>query len=256
MEHEHTTHTHAEHAPRSRQITTPQAIIVAGVLIGLGIFFGDAVRGTSDLGSPAKNSDKIVLGGQDPVLSPITSSDHVTGNTRDANVVLVEFSDLECPFCKVFHPTAKQLAADNPNVMLVYRHFPLPIHPLAQKESEAAECAASLGGKDMFWLYIDRIFEITPSNNKLNPALLTSTAKELGLDENKFNECLSGGTFEKFVKDQIDDGVAAGVNGTPNTIVLIKKGNNYEPFASINGAQPLKAAQSIVDSATKEATGK
>lgn len=92
-------------------------------------------------------------------IKPITSSDHIFGNPA-APLKIVEFSDLECPFCQKFHPTLKQLVNDyNGEVAWVYRHFPLEsIHPSARPAAEASECVASLGGNDAFWQYLDLLF--------------------------------------------------------------------------------------------------
>jgi len=83
-------------------------------------------------------------------IDPVTSEDFVRGN-RNARIALIEYSDLECPFCKRFHPTAQQLINEYPNdVMWVYRHFPLDqLHSKARAEALAAECAGSLGGRQI-----------------------------------------------------------------------------------------------------------
>ena len=82
---------------------------------------------------------------------------------------VVEFSDLECPFCKRFHATMQQtVAAYGGQVAWVYRHFPIDqLHSKAPKEAEATECAAELGGNDKFWAYTNRLMEVTPANNGL-----------------------------------------------------------------------------------------
>jgi protein-disulfide isomerase len=87
-------------------------------------------------------------------LAPVTDKDHLIGN-KDANFILVEYSDFECPFCKRFHPTATKLYKENPDVAWVYRHFPLDFHPTAQKSAEASECLAKIGGNEAFWKFND-----------------------------------------------------------------------------------------------------
>src|SRR5690349_16280049 len=93
------------------------------------------------------------------------SRDHIYGNP-DAPISLVEYSDFECPFCKRFHSTAKEIIdAYGGKVNWVYRHFPLSMHnPGAEKQAEASECVAQLGGNDAFWKYANAIYARTQSN--------------------------------------------------------------------------------------------
>ncbi len=89
-----------------------------------------------------------------------TSKEHIRGNAN-AQFALIEYSDLQCPFCKRVHPTFQQIMQNyGDRVMWVYRHFPLPatMHPDAEKLAEGAECAAELGGNDAFWQYVDSVF--------------------------------------------------------------------------------------------------
>lgn len=108
-------------------------------------------------------------------VAPVVPSEHIFGNAN-AEIFIVEYSDLECPFCKRFHETMVKVMAQyekGAQVAWVYRHFPLDaIHSKARKEAEATECATELGGNDMFWKYANKLMEITPSNNQLDPKVL------------------------------------------------------------------------------------
>lgn len=184
---------------------------------------------------------------QQAVKKPeVTDKDYYRGN-KNAKVVLVEYSDLECPFCKSFHPTMQQVIKDYGNkVKWVYRHFPLAFHANAQKEAEAAECAGKLGGNDAFWKYTDAIFERTTSNGT-GFALdkLTPLAKELGLNESSFKQCLDSGEMTKKVTDQMAKGSEEGVTGTPGTIVVDSKGEAQ----LIPGALPYDQVKTYIDNA-------
>ena len=115
-------------------------------------------------------------------MKPISDSDHILGD-KNAPVKIVEFSDTECPFCKRFHTTMQQVVKDsNGQVAWVYRHFPLDqLHSKARKEAEATECAAEMGGNEKFWAYLNRLMEVTPANNGLDPAELLTIASYAGL---------------------------------------------------------------------------
>lgn len=91
-------------------------------------------------------------------LPAVTEADHFRGD-RNAKLVLVEYSDYECPFCQQFHPSMTQLMAEyGDKIGWVYRHYPLSFHPSAQKAAEAAECVAKLTDDETFWDYSDALF--------------------------------------------------------------------------------------------------
>lgn len=188
-------------------------------------------------------------GGAQPAtgkIKPVSSSDHIRGNAN-AKLSLVAYTDLECPFCQRFHPTAQELLkVYGDKIRLIYRHYPLPFHANAQKEAEASECIAQLGSNDSFWKYVDIIFERTTANGtgfaleKLGPL-----AAELGVNQEAFQTCLDSGKYEKLVKDSIAEGSAAGVSGTPSTFIINSKGESQ----IVVGAQPIEAFKTVVDKA-------
>ncbi len=217
------------------KFAVPGAILAGALIIAVAVIYGgdikDKVGGTEGTAiAPSAGSVVDV---------PVSDSDHIRGNVN-AEVTIVEYSDLECPFCKQFHGTMQQaMAAYGDKVRWVYKHFPLDqIHPKARKEAEAAECAGELGGNDAFWAYVDRIFEITPSNNGLDPALLLVIAQDLGLDRTRFESCLASGKYAELVEAHFQEGARLGVNGTPGSFV------NGQP---VRGAVPFETLQLIID---------
>lgn len=179
----------------------------------------------------------------------ITDKDHVRGD-RNARIALIEYSDLECPFCKNFHPTAKQaMDAYKGQLMWVYRQYPLPFHQNAHKESEASECIASLGGNDTFWKFIDAIYERTTSNgtgfalDKLAPL-----ASEVGVNQAKFTDCFDKGTYVKNVDDEISSGSQGGITGTPGNILIDTKTGKT---VVIPGAVPFEQLKAGIDGLLK-----
>lgn len=177
-------------------------------------------------------------------IPPIANTDHVRGN-KNAKLTWIEYSDMECPFCKRFHPTMLQMMQEyGGKIKWVYRHFPLSFHQNAQKEAEASECANELGGNDAFWKYTDAILERTTSNGTgfaLNA--LVPLAKELGLNERKFKDCLDNGKYAQHVADDMSGGSAAGVNGTPGSFLIGKDGKAQ----FISGALPYESIKAVID---------
>ena len=179
-------------------------------------------------------------------VKPVSEDDHVRGD-RNARIALIEYSDLECPFCKSFHPTVQQIVDEyDGQVMWVYRHFPLDqIHAKADKEAEAVECANELAGNDGFWALLDKIFEVTPSNNGLVLDDLPKLAGEVGIDEGAFKECLDSGKYAQRVEDDYQGGIEAGITGTPGNILLDTKTGET---ILVPGALPFEQIKQSIDS--------
>ncbi len=208
------------------------AILIAGVLIAGAVLLKDSRP-------PAENYPVVNTPGNaiEAPIRPVSKEDHILGNPK-AKIVIVEYSDLECPFCKVFHETMRQVMRENQDVAWVYRHYPIPaLHQKAFKEAEATECAWEQGGNDAFWKYADRIFEVTTSNDGLADSELPKIAQFIGLNVPQFNTCLSSGKYAAKVQADIDNGAGAGVTGTPSSFILV----GGKVVDTIPGAQPFPA---------------
>lgn len=177
-------------------------------------------------------------------LDKVSNSDYIKGD-RSAQLTWIEYSDLECPYCKKIHPDLQEVMDEyKGKIKWVYRHFPLnSIHPKAQKSAEAAECAGSLGGNDTFWNFINKSFEGSP--NSLSIENLVQTAKSIGLDEAKFKTCVESGQFAEKVNNQLANGEKAGVTGTPGNFLLDNKGNAWV----VPGALPYASLKQVIDQA-------
>ena len=229
----------------------PIAILIAGGLVAGAIFFGG--RGASNVASNTTPTQAIPQPtGSTENINPITSADHVRGNP-DAPVKIVEYSDFECPFCKRFHLTMKQVMdeyGDDGQVAWVYRQFPLDqLHPVkARLEAATSECVAELGGNDAFWKFSDRFFELTPSNNQTDvDVVLPQIIAELGLSQSAIDACVSSGKYDQHIQDDVDNAVATGGRGTPWSIVMSANGETFP----LSGAQPYQSVKQLIDVALK-----
>lgn len=180
-------------------------------------------------------------------VNPVTNKDWVKGN-KNAKVSVVVYTDTECPFCKRHHPVLNQLLDTyKDKINLVYRAFPLvQLHSKAPKEAEAIECAGDQGGSEAAWKYLDKIFEVTPSNDGLDPAQLSVIAGQVGLNVDKFKSCYDSGKFTSKIKKSTDEAVAAGARGTPYNVILA--GDQKIP---VSGALPLENFKQILDPLVK-----
>jgi len=216
----------------------PGAIILAGFLIAGGIYMSNDKGNTSNVNNTIKKADIT--------LNPVSKADNILGNPN-APIIIVEFSDTECPFCKRFHTNMHSVIdtyGKDGKVAWIYRHFPLDsLHQKSRKEAEAVECANELGGSDAYWKVLDAIYTNTTSNDGLDAKKLPEFAKTAGLDVANFNECLSSGRMANAVESEYQDGLKAGVRGTPFSIMLLDKSlksdaeNEIMQFIQTNGLQ-------------------
>lgn len=242
---------------QNNNFAIPVAIIIAGLMVAGAVYFS----GGLNAGKREKNNAKIAktqdsesggeYGSPENNVKPVSSVDHIKGNPN-AKVKLIEFSDPECPFCKRHHDTMNEIMKEygkSGQVAWIYRHFPLDaIHSKARKESEALECANEQGGNTKFWEYLDEIFAVTPSNNGLDLNELPNIAREIGLDAEKFSQCLNSGKYAKLVADNLADGANSGASGTPYNIVIAGNGKKFV----INGALPYAKIKAVIDQALAE----
>ena len=156
----------------------------------------------------------------------------------NAPVVIVEFTDYQCPFCarhfRQTWPTLKSQYIDSGRVYFVLKDFPLTsIHPQATKAAQAARCARQVGGDDAYWQMHDRLFMDQDSwaNNADAVNIFKSYANKIGLDRGAFDTCLDSGQTAEAVQADLEEGRAYGVTGTPTFFIA-----GY-PFS---GAQPIE----------------
>lgn len=221
----------------NNSLTVPIAIVVAGALIAGALFFAGRAA------APSAPSDTA----RPDSVPPITDADHILGSPQ-AKVVIIEYSDIECPFCKQFHVTMQQIMreyGESGSVAWVYRHFPLAqLHPNAPRLAEASECVAELAGTNGFWTFLDEVFAAAPGNARFPMDKLAETAAKAGASESAFTACIESGKHKATVEGQFKDAVATGGQGTPHNLILV----NGEVIP-LPGAQPYATIKQVIETA-------
>ena len=147
----------------------------------------------------------------------------------DAPVTIVIFSDFQCPFCFRANASIEEVVQRyGDHVRLVFRDFPLPMHPDAQKAHEAGRCAAEQG---KFWPMHDRMFA---DQTALTVDGLKKSAASLGLDMARFNECLDSRRHTAAVQRDLQAGEGYGVTGTPAFFINGRLLSGAQPFSSFS----------------------
>ncbi|MBI2430490.1 MAG: DsbA family protein [Candidatus Levybacteria bacterium] len=241
--------------PEPKNSYTPVLIvllIVAAFFLGSLITKVQYLEKTSGAAAPAIAGTQTQLTQEQAAPAPLAKVDVAVGHlpilgNKNAKVTLIEFSDLQCPFCKRFFDDAlaqiKKEYIDTGKVKFAYRHYPLPFHQNAQKAAEASECANE---QNAFWEYHDMLFqkqtEWETQSATDAAASFGNYAQNLGLNNTQFESCLSTGKFANVVKEDTDAGQKAGVTGTPTLFVNGK---------AIVGAQPFASFKTVIDEELK-----
>lgn len=171
------------------------------------------------------------------------SGTYVNG-TQDENTKLlwIEFSDLECPFCKRLHDagTVNEILWKRTDIAHVFMHFPLDFHPNAQKSAEWVECIAELWGQDKFYKAIDTIF----TNGAVDPASVKKVATDLKVNAKQYDTCLSSNKYADKIKAQqaIGQNVFQ-VTWTPWSVLISLKTGEW---VLVPGAYPTSEFEKVI----------
>jgi len=217
-------------------LVVPVAIVIGGVIVAGAIYF--SVAKNPSVGSHTDNPS---------LVRPVGSNDHILGNPA-AKVVIVEYSDFDCGFCKGFHETLHQIIANEGvggNVAWVFREFPLiEIHPNALFNARAAECVAQVAGNDAFWKFADVLFANQPID-LLRYGEFAQTAGVLGTDA--FAVCFAGAstTIDARVSADRQNALDVGARGTPYSLILVA---GKLPVV-MDGAYSYDAVKQLIDQA-------
>ncbi len=200
----------------------------------------------------AKIYEEVTKNGKEPppperkeIAKPGADSPYKGG--ANAKVVIQEFSEFQCPFCKRVTGTLKALEKEYGNrVKIVWRHLPLAFHKDAALAAEAAQEAFAQKGNNAFWQFHDKLFEAQGTPGGLERPNLEKIAQQVGLDMNKFKAALDSRKHKDKVEADAKIASQAGINGTPAFVI-----NGYY----LSGAQPLPAFKKLINKALKESGG-
>ncbi len=214
-------------------LTIPLAIVLGGVIIAVAVYISMPKLSSTDAGNAA-------------LVRPVEATDHILGNPA-APVMIIEYSDFDCAFCKAFHETLRQIIANegaNGEVAWVFREFPLSeIHPDALSHARAAECIARVAGNDAFWKFADALFKNQPVDS-LRYGELASVA---GVSSDAFATCFANASSVVDARIMADrqNALDIGALGTPYSLILVAG----KPPIIMNGTYPYGEVKQLVDQA-------
>jgi protein-disulfide isomerase len=186
-----------------------------------------------------------------PVIRPLGPDDHFIGNPN-ADVTFVVYNDFECPYCKLFHPTAISLVeaiGQEGAVSVAYRHFPNERrHPRAKDASVAAECVARTGGNEAFFAYAEILYAGAPDS--LSEEALMAAAAGLEIDVEAFADCRADDDARERVELDYEDGLELAKNdpafGTPYIVALGKDGSQVTISGNATRAELIEVAETLM----------
>ncbi|MBY0472858.1 DsbA family protein [Patescibacteria group bacterium] len=224
---------------KSFKLSPSAAILIAGIIIAGAI----VVTRNSPQPTAAAVGNVAAPSALPSTVRKPSASDHIVGSPT-APIVLIEYSDFQCPYCEVIYPTLKKIVDEsNGQISLVYRQFPLTsIHPQANPAANAAECIAAQLGNDGFWKYADAVFK---NQSQLSASYSAQLAKEFGANMTTYNQCVANSTYQKNIDADSQEVQGIGGSGTPYVVVLNTKSGKA---AVIPGALPYTQAMQVIKS--------
>lgn len=231
-----------------KEAMIPLSIVVAGIFIGAGLYFGGGQTAAPVAVVPGETAEPTAPTTNTDDVSPVTAEDNIRGSV-DAPIKIVEFSDFDCSFCGRFHDTMKSIVADDSSVAWVYRHFPV-IGPQSPAVALAAECVAEVAGKDAFWGFADEYFAVRATGDRTAHAeLIPRLVQTQGVDQAAFTECFESNRHAEKIQAQAANAAETGGRGTPWSILIGPTGKTYP----INGAIPRSSIEQMIEVAKQEA---
>lgn len=164
---------------------------------------------------------------------------HIYGNPK-AETIIVEFSDLECPFCARLHPILQGIVdTSGGRIAWEYRHYPIPTHPNAYTAAVLSECVANKAGDEAFFLFLSRVFAEVSS---LSPDSLMRIATEFGLSGEEQAACQTDEKIAARIASDMSTATTEGARGTPYSVIVKSSGEKIP----VSGALPKEQWDSLL----------
>lgn len=232
-------------ASHGSSLAIPLAIIIGFGMIALSIYFGGDKSSSSEVKTSTATGQSIDVSN----INPVTEEDHIRGNPN-AQVMVVEYSDFDCPFCKSFHSTMQKIMDEygpTGEVAWVYRHMPLTsLHPSAAYLAQASECVAEFGDDVAFWKFADMVFGERGANEATNISRLSEFAEASGVSKSDYESCVGTEKHRDKVEADLSNAIAVGAEGTPFSVIIVG-----DQLMTINGAQPYDQVKLLIDGLTR-----
>ena len=206
--------------------------------------FDRAVIATLQRFAQRRHDERIAEAYARQAAAPQTMPDpamHIYGNAQ-ARTTLIEFADLECPYCKRFHDTLRRIVdASEGQVNWRWRHFPLDFHnPAAGQEAMAAECVAREKGNRGFWVFIQAVLERTRGGGGGVPDL-KAAVEAAGTPWDKVSACMNRPDAGNPIAEDMAKARAYEISGTPATVILDNKTGEHHLVQGLRKAQDILA---------------
>jgi protein-disulfide isomerase len=241
-------------APRRNRIVVPVIVAVTLALITAVLVImpkqGDQKNGESSAAATPTSEAGQQPGGAGQEASPLARrqpNDPMAMGKKDAPVVMVSYSEFQCPFCGKFardtEPTLIKDYVDKGILRIEWRDFPY----LGEESLTAARAGRAAAAQGKFWEFHDAMYaaQLPPNSGRLTTAYVTGIAKKLGLDVDEFAKDLDSAEFTGAIQRDFQEGQGIGVTGTPAFLI------NGQPVV---GAQPTAEFAKVIEQAAKSAS--
>ena len=233
-------------------------ILIVGIIIGVWVSDSMSLKETSSdknitqdslekdgalsnsISEGARKAGERYAAQYDSVYTILESD--LTRGDETSDIVIIEYSDIQCPFCKRIHEPLLNISQDG--VLWVYRHLPLDFHPQAEDASVIVECVSDIQGKERAITYLDFLFE-NQGNISSNQYLIDTATQTAGISRNDISKCLAQGSTQRVrVESHSTQAQFLSISGTPGGIIFNKSTGEQRV---IGGALPENQIRELVN---------